>query len=109
MQEVDWEALIEHMDKSLANTIQTLGYGDKYRVGDWVHCNRSNGPMSDDVHYDKWSDPIKAIRNFTGSDCDLALLSWRKCDASNWCNVKGNGPAADCSARIGHKKTYHRH
>lgn len=94
-------------------SVSTKGYYDKYSEGDWVHCNRFNGPGSDGVHYPKthW----KAYVNFVGSDCQLAVtfnkyygkLCALDYTSNKWCNGYG-GPAA-CSGVIGHKKTYHKH
>ncbi|WP_251862591.1 hypothetical protein [Clostridium sp. Marseille-Q2269] len=90
------------------------GYGDKYYPGDWVHCNRFNGPNSDDIHYDKIKHPVKTMQNFMGSDCELSLSISNDCIFSNWCNQ--SGPAAACSSKgksaitgANCPSVYHRH
>lgn len=80
-------------------------YGDKYYPGDWVHCNRFNGPFSDGVHYAK-TNP-KAYTNFISSDCDIALANSTVCWGWDYCNQ--SGPAAGCSIEIGHSTKYHKH
>ncbi len=95
------------------NSIMAKGYYDEYSEGDKVHCNRFNGPASDNVHYPKshW----KAYLNFVGSDCQLAItgdeilgnLCVLDYTDDPWCNGVG-GPAA-CSFVIGHSTTYHKH
>jgi hypothetical protein len=88
------------------NAIQ-VGYYDKYKKGDFVHCNRFNGPSSDDVHYPKTN--WKALRNFAHSDCDdaFAIRCLKDYNSETWCN--GSGGAAACSGKLGHSKKYHRH
>lgn len=88
-------------------------FGSKYYRGDWVHCNRFNGPDSDSVHYDKKKNPIKAARNFAGSDCDVALSRSNMCIFSKHCNQNGNRPA-DCSSLVGNNgkscsRKFHKH
>jgi hypothetical protein len=87
--------------------VTPLTYGKKYKKGDWVHCNRWNGPHTDDYHYPKTN--WKALRNFVGSDCDRALAArcLKDYTSNTWCNGSG-GPAA-CSGKIGHSKRYHKH
>lgn len=97
--------LFDNMDKMQFKMSSNKGYGDKYYPGDWVHCNRFNGPNSDDVHYRK-TNP-KAWINFVGSDCDLALARSTVCWGHSYCNQ--SGPAAGCSLKIGHSTRYHRH
>ncbi|KXZ16562.1 hypothetical protein P4T89_09080 [Bacillus nakamurai] len=86
-----------------SSTIGTLGYGDKYKPGDWVHCNRFNGPHTDDRHLQKWHP--QAIINFYHSDCDYGAL--RYCKSHKNCNQKYR--AAYCSWKLGHSTKYHRH
>lgn len=78
------------------------GYGDKYLPGDWVHCNRFNGPKSDWVHYNwRGGNPIevaKALRNFSGSDCDMALLAGSGCMSIGSCQCNTSKRAAYCSS-----------
>ncbi len=109
--EEDFYEMMDSMDRVHLSDehgeISPLSYGKKYSPGEWVHCNRFNGPLSDDVHYDKAKNPFKAVRNFTGSDCDMALLRWLKCYSHDHCNIEG--PAAACSTHIGHSALYHRH
>lgn len=69
--------LFDHMDSEQFKISLRKGYGDKYYTGDWVHCNRFNGPSSGDVHYPK-SNPRSWV-NFAGSDCDLALVRSTVC------------------------------
>lgn len=76
---------------------QGKGYGDKYEVGDWVHCNRFNGPLTDCVHYDKKTHLALALRNFYGSDCEAVVLGYGPCTQllHKYCNQIG--PAGGCS------------
>lgn len=97
--------LFDHMDSEQFKISLRKGYGDKYYSGDWVHCNRFNGPASDDVHYPK-SNPRSWV-NFAGSDCDLALIRSTVCWGHSYCNQ--SGPAGGCSIKIGHSARYHRH
>lgn len=92
-------------DHELNNLVQTQSYGKIYKNGDWVHCNRFNGPGSDGGHYKKthW----RAAVNFAGSDCDMALVRSTKCWGHNYCNQ--SGPAGGCSSIIGHSRRYHSH
>lgn len=84
-----------------------------YKTGDKVHCNRFNGPGTDNVHYPKTH--AKAYTNFYRSDCYHAVLKIAsvklKCaedyGKNPWCNGSG-GPAA-CSKAIGHSTKYHKH
>nr|WP_000473130.1 hypothetical protein [Bacillus cereus] len=94
-----------HADQSLLNPFSdvTYGYGDTYRNGDWVHCNRFNGPLSDNRHLRK-TNP-QAIINFYMSDCDLGAL--RYCLNHANCNQKYR--AAYCSWKLGHSEKYHKH
>lgn len=91
-------------DEASNGEIGTMDYGD-HDFGDWVHCNRFNGPASDGGHYPKthW----RAYANFVGSDCDLALLQSTKCYGHGYCNQ--SGPAAGCSTIIDHNRFYHPH
>lgn len=115
---VDWDSAWDAMDNIHKNDengtpITINQYYKKYKPGDKVHCNRFNGPLTDDVHYPKthW----RAYVNFAGSDCQLAITSsnpvGKLCaldyTSSPWCNGSG-GPAA-CSKVIGHSTKYHRH
>lgn len=115
-QVVNLESLMDRMD--MADAMQKRfksanvsmlraghkGYYDKYNVGDWVHCNRFNGPATDDVHYPKthW----RAYVNFVQSDCDIALANSTKCWGWSYCNQ--SGPAGGCSIIIGRSSRYHR-
>lgn len=102
---VDMGELFDHMDSEQFKISPLKDYGSKYYPGDWVHCNRFNGPASDDVHYKK-TNP-KAWVNFAGSDCDLALVRSTVCWGHSYCNQ--SGPAGGCSIVIGHSAKYHRH
>lgn len=78
------------------------GYGDKYEPGDWVHCNRFNGPNSDCVHYN-WrglnpAEVANALKNFQGSDCQVALLSGSNCTSIGSCQCNTDEEAAYCSS-----------
>lgn len=79
-------------------------YGSKtFKYGDPVHCNRFNGPKSNNKHLQKWKP--QAIINFYHSDCDYGAL--RYCKAHNKCNQKYR--AAYCSYKQGHYTKYHKH
>ncbi|CEF19962.1 Uncharacterized protein SXYL_02592 [Staphylococcus xylosus] len=103
--DINANQIIDNMDKGTHTVTQEAGYGKKYKKGEWVHCNRINGPQSDNVHYAK-SNP-KAMVNFAGSDCDKALLRSTKCYGHSYCNIKAK--AAACSSIIGHSTKYHHH
>lgn len=104
---VNLESLMDRMDTVASETspMARKGYGDKYYYGDWVHCNRFNGPLSDSVHYAK-TNP-KAYINFINSDCDIALANSTVCWGWSYCNQ--SGPAAGCSIEIGHYNKFHQH
>lgn len=103
--DINANQIIDNMDKGTHTVTQEAGYGKKYKKGEWVHCNRFNGPQSDNVHYAK-SNP-KAMVNFAGSDCDKFLLRSTKCYGHSYCNIKAK--AAACSSIIGHSTKYHHH
>lgn len=102
---------------SLSEDLDFVGppYGTKYSVGDQVHCNRFNGPHTDDIHYSKLAHPIKAATNFNGSDCDVSLQQVTFCRNSDKCNLLGPGSRAACSTFTAYTsgracpKTYHSH
>ncbi|EZH64325.1 hypothetical protein DH09_00995 (plasmid) [Bacillaceae bacterium JMAK1] len=81
-------------------------HGTRYSPGQMVHCNRFNGPQTDDVHYahSHW----RAYYNFVLSDCDYGV-------GQGYCSIisgndKCNRPTrAECSLDIGHSRLYHRH
>lgn len=100
----DMEDHEEHNDMD-NNTppIQTFAYGQTYKTGDWVHCNRFNGPKSNHKHLEKWKP--QAIINFYHSDCDYGAL--RYCKSHKNCNQKYR--AAYCSYKQGHSTKYHKH
>lgn len=121
---MNWDAMWKLMDESEnlhkqnnfngLSLITINGYYDEYSSGDTVHCNRFNGPASDNVHYPKshW----RAYVNFVGSDCQKAITGDNKLIAglcamdytdNPWCN--GAGGAAACSVAIGHNTKYHKH
>lgn len=103
---VNLESLMDRMDTvAKENALARKDYGSTYYVGDWVHCNRFNGPLTDNVHYAK-TNP-KAYINFAGSDCDIALANSTVCWGWDYCNQ--SGPAAGCSIVIGHSDKYHNH
>lgn len=97
--------MFEQMDEEQFKISPFKDYGDKYYAGNWVHCNRFNGPSSDDIHY-RNTNP-KAWVNFAESDCDIALAQSTLCYGHSYCNQ--SGPAAGCSTEIGHSTTYHKH
>ena len=78
-----------------------------YRNGDLVHCNRFNGPNSDNKHYKNTS--VKAIINFAGSDCAKALARGICKPVNDVCNTSTRYHRAWCSWQIRHKLTYHKH
>ncbi|PIH06116.1 hypothetical protein [Clostridium combesii] len=97
------------------------GYGDKYYTGDTVHCNRFNGQLTDDVHYN-WrtgsaADKAKAARNFYASDCHIALVqAGSGCTSKGSCQCNTTKRAAYCSSftrdensLINCPYTYHKH
>lgn len=98
--------MIEEMDdhaEHAGSMVQPMNYGKTYKPGDWVHCNRFNGPYTDDRHLKK-THP-QAIINFYHSDCDYGAL--RYCKSHKNCNQKYR--AAYCSYKQGHSTKYHRH
>ncbi|GGK07826.1 hypothetical protein GCM10007063_32910 [Lentibacillus kapialis] len=95
--------MFENMDKKQKEAVGTLGYGDTYYPGDWVHCNRFNGPNSDDRHLRKWNP--QAYINFYKSDCYHGALMY--CTDHNSCNI--NERPAYCSYMQNHSVLYHRH
>ena len=97
------------------------GYGDKYYPGDWVHCNRFNGQLTDDVHYN-WrtgssAEKAKAVKNFYSSDCHVALVqAGSGCTSKGSCQCRTTQRAAYCSGFTKDKNsgkkcsyTYHKH
>ncbi|EDU38755.1 hypothetical protein B2H94_02690 [Clostridium sporogenes] len=97
------------------------GYGDKYYTGDTVHCNRFNGQLTDDVHYN-WrtgsaADKAKAVRNFYASDCHIALVqAGSGCTSKGSCQCNTTKRAAYCSSFTRDENslrncpyTYHKH
>lgn len=106
----------------LFNRVETKPYGSKYYEGDDVHCNRFNGPQSDSVHYN-WRDIFqldKALKNFRGSDCQVALSAGSNCPSMGeepFCNSQYE--AAWCSRYTLYRtssgtlkfcpKTFHKH
>lgn len=91
-------------------------YGTKYEIGDHVHCNRFNGPHSDQIHYSKTKNPVKTMINFNGSDCGVSTEQVTFCRKSDNCNQIGSGSRAACSTFMVYKdsgkncpKTYHSH
>ncbi|WP_026701717.1 hypothetical protein [Salibacterium aidingense] len=95
--------MFENMDSKHEDMIGTLAYGETYSDGDWVHCNRFNGPQSNDKHLRK-TNP-QAYINFVLSDCDMGALF--NCITHNTCNQEEM--AAYCSLQIGHETLYHKH
>lgn len=101
--EMNLSGMIEEMDHRQEEMFGTFGYGDTYSPGDWVHCNRFNGPASNNKHLRK-TNP-QAYINFVGSDCDRGAI--RYCRSHNSCNQKYR--AAYCSYKLGHSTKYHKH
>lgn len=95
--------ILGHMEEHSSDGVSTFGYGDTYKEGDWVHCNRFNGPRSNNKHLQKWKP--QAIINFYHSDCDYGAL--RYCKSHKNCNQKYR--AAYCSYKQGHSTLYHKH
>lgn len=60
------------------NNMTPMNYGKKYKTGDWVHCNRFNGPFTDHVHYNyrtgSAAEKAKAAKNGYFSDCYSSLF-----------------------------------
>lgn len=110
---IPFSSLIESMDEPSTQTSDaksavitpnsTTGGqkdGEPVYYGDWVHCNRFNGPNSDH-HYWTWIHPTAFI-DFSGSDCDWEMFGYgcplppltdNLCDGLD---VQGNGHN-DCS------------
>lgn len=95
----------ENEEKCLSETSSYAahkGYGDKYVPGDWVHCNRFNGQLTDDVHYN-WrsgsaAEVAAAGRNFYASDCHIALVqAGSGCTSKGSCQCNTSKRAAYCS------------
>lgn len=99
----DMHMNMNHSNSAATLTMGTMGYGDTYKTGDWVHCNRFNGPKSDNRHLEKWKP--QAVINFYHSDCDYGALRYCKSHAN--CNQKYR--AAYCSYKLGHSTKYHKH
>lgn len=81
--------------------------------GAYVHCNRFNGWLGDGKYYNKSKHPVKAVLNFTQSDCDVALANSTACLAdygSNpYCSTKNTTSAGRCSSIVGHSQKFHMH
>lgn len=108
------------LDANLSDTPRK-GYGDKYYTGDSVHCNRFNGHLTDDVHYN-WrtgsvSEKAAAMKNFYSSDCHVALIqAGSGCTSIGSCNCNTTQKAAYCSGFVRDNNTgancpytYHKH
>lgn len=78
-----------------------------YRTGDLVHCNRFNGPATDNKHYAK--SHAKAYVNFIGSDCANGVARGYCKALNDVCNTSTRYHRAWCSWQLGHKLTYHKH
>ncbi|ABR46859.1 conserved hypothetical protein [Alkaliphilus metalliredigens QYMF] len=111
--------MAEKEDESI--NISSKGYGDIYYPGDWVHCNRFNGQLTDDIHYD-WRngtalERAAALRNFYSSDCHIAIVqAGSRCTGIGSCNCNTNEGPAYCSGFTKDKDsgvhcpyTYHKH
>ncbi|WP_053594312.1 hypothetical protein [Lysinibacillus sp. FJAT-14222] len=83
--------------------------GQKHSPGDRVHCNRFNGSVSNHRYYNHW-DP-RAWKNFVGSDCDYAFLSYDcQNDYTSNTNCRGLQSAynyKNCSWALYHSNRYH--
>lgn len=104
--------------KRIGKANELKGYGDRYRPGDWVHCNRFNGPLTDDIHYDKKTNLNLALRNFYGSDCEASVKNFGPCVSfmHKFCNQPASGrTAAACSSLTRYESgtrcgtRYHKH
>jgi len=86
-------------------------HGSKvYRNGDLVHCNRFNGPNSDNKHYSKSAASLaKSLKNFYKSDCYYGVARGICSEINDVCNTSTRYHRAWCSWQIGHKLTYHKH
>ncbi len=86
-------------------------HGSKvYRDGDLVHCNRFNGPNSDNKHYSKSGTSLaKSLVNFYNSDCYYAVIRGICNEINDVCNTSTRYHRAWCSWQIGHKLAYHKH
>jgi len=78
-----------------------------YKTGDKVHCNRFNGPKSDNKHYSKTKP--KALINFNGSDCDIAVRKGYCKLLNDNCNTSSTYHRGWCSEKIAHNINYHKH
>lgn len=78
-----------------------------YKAGNLVHCNRFNGPSTDNKHYDKGK--AKAYINFAGSDCAQAVARGFCTYINDKCNSSIIYHRGWCSWKLGHKLTYHKH
>lgn len=78
-----------------------------YKNGDLVHCNRFNGPASDNKHYAKTH--ARAYINFAGSDCATGVARGHCTYINDVCNSSNRYHRGWCSWQIGHKLTYHKH
>ncbi|MBZ9637732.1 hypothetical protein [Clostridium sp. FP1] len=110
-----------HKTHNLYSATGHKGYGDKYSVGDWVHCNRFNGQLTDDVHYN-WrtgsiSEKAASVKNFYASDCHIALIqAGSGCTSKGSCQCNTTKIAAYCSSFVKDANTgiycpytYHKH
>lgn len=77
-----------------------------YKVGDKVHCNRFNGPKTDNKHYSK--DKARAYINFVGSDCSIAVAKGLCRPISDHCNKSTTYHRGWCSVQLGRSINYHR-
>lgn len=86
-------------------------HGSKvYKNGDLVHCNRFNGPNSDNKHYDKFGkEAPKALINFYKSDCYYAVVRGICNEINDVCNTSTRYHRAWCSWQRGHNLSYHKH
>lgn len=83
-----------------------LGFEKKtYRLGDMVHCNRFNGPRTDNKHYDK--DKARAYINFYKSDCDQAVTLQFCKIVKDHCNTSVSYHRGWCSLRVYKSIYYH--
>lgn len=78
-----------------------------YKFGDKVHCNRFNGPNTDNKHYAKYK--AGALINFYDSDCDRAVRKGYCSLLNDHCNSSSTYHRGWCSEKIGHNTHYHNH
>ncbi|ADA64040.1 Hypothetical protein NCDO2118_0257 [Lactococcus lactis subsp. lactis NCDO 2118] len=96
----------------------TLLAGIKYNNGALVTCNRFNGFLGNQLYYDKFKQPVEALKNFFASDCDFAIAKSNSCFAdygavkNRYCALGSGVPSyknGQCSKFIHHSTRFHKH